>query len=448
MMLVDDLSREGEDEIILHGARVAAAMERENEYRAGNLRGDDATGLFLSRFRDHVLPGLRWKKAVWYANRARSIARDDLRALIPERLIEHWRCERATDARDIHQRVYLSTGTPYGKDTRYREGKRRERILDPYEKEAPNRVARMVYRLMRSLPSQQITRLVKADSYGKALRVAESLNPEARAFALATLHQLAVHPWQNYGFSAHSPRVWGQGLHLAQVHTSVRRAFLSDSIELDLSSAQLAIAARDWRLPKLTDFLGRGGSIWSELIRFTGLPNSSASKKALKEGTYGLLYGAGERRVSDDIQSTYMALTGVKLPAEKASRVIGHPFLQEALKRRNELLDSIREQGGAPNCFGQWVSEGKSYGGDCSRSVLAQVAQARELWLLEPLIEACLDEAQCANSRFWVTLWQHDGMSLRVSQNKTPNCHVEMLSELVNSRAMKFQYHTTIEIKH
>lgn len=447
VLLIDALAVDGDDdrdEILIHGPRLAAVMESETEYRSGNLRGDESTGRFLSRFRRSVVPDLRWNRAVHYENRARSIDRAHLQRLIPERVVSAWKDELATKPSELRERVYLSTGTAYGDHTRYREGKRRDAILDPYEYEAPNRVARKVYRLMRLLPKQQFTRLVKDNRLGPAYKVAASLKSPAREQAFATLRELETHRWQNYGFSAHSPRVWGQGHSLAQVDTRVRRAVLHDSIELDLRSSQLAIAARDWELPLLTEFLANGRSIWNELMDYLGLPRGSALKKALKAGTYGLVYGAGPGRIRGDVEDEYQSRTGQPIPLEDAAAFLEHPLMREVMVSRDDQLARIRSEHGAENCFGQWICDGKSYGNDFSRSVLAQCAQARELWLMEPLVDLGLEEAASPTRRWYVTLWQHDGVSIRLGRG----ADLGSLQDAASWRARKYGYNTELETKY
>ncbi|OZC02846.1 hypothetical protein BSZ36_07590 [Rubricoccus marinus] len=200
---------------------------------------------------------------------------------------------------------------------------------------------------------------------------------------------------------------------------------MPDAVELDLSSAHFAIAAKDWGLPDLYDFLSTGQSLWMPLLEHVGLPPELRFKKVVKSGSYGVVYGAGERRIISDMQAEHEALTGSQMPAEQASRLLTHPLIRETLEGRTRELESIREairdRGYVLDCFGKQISRGKNGFGhanerDFSRSILAQLNQARELRLMEPLLELAEAESRKARPNWRIVLWQHDGVSIRATR--------------------------------
>ena len=72
-----------------------------------------------------------------------------------------------------------------------------------------------------------------------------------------------------YTTKARTQRVVPHGSGLATAPTWVRRAVLADCVELDMSSAQLALVAALWDVPRvrdfLTDSLDGGPSYWAEV---------------------------------------------------------------------------------------------------------------------------------------------------------------------------------------
>src|SRR5690606_31832066 len=123
--------------------------------------------------------------------------------------------------------------------------------------------------------------------------------------------------------------------------------------EVDLASAQLAVAAVDFGCPTLYDFLSAERSFWELIVEHMGLPFNEATKAAVKRGTYGLVYGAGEPRIIADVRDEYEALTGDQMGADTAARFLTHPLVGELLTARDAELERVKEQGYVVDCFGR-----------------------------------------------------------------------------------------------
>ena len=76
-------------------------------------------------------------------------------------------------------------------------------------------------------------------------RAREFKRVEREMKGYAALAEIADDWFPRYGFSPYSVRLFATSYGVASVATPVRRALLSDSVELDLASSQLAIAAND-----------------------------------------------------------------------------------------------------------------------------------------------------------------------------------------------------------
>ncbi len=446
-------SADGDAEVLLDGQTLAACMGRERDYAEGNLTGDEATGAFLHAFRDIVLPNLEWTEYE-PGQRARAVALAHVRDLLDPHLLRLWNAEMETPAHKLEDRVYLDTGEAFGSVSRSRERKRAREQMEGYAALAPTPLTGRVYALMDSVPTRAFSPLL--DRLDAARIAAEGLGKErARRDALKALDRIADEPIQRYGFTPYSARIFGTNPGVATVATPVRRALLPDCYEVDLAGSQLAVAAVELGCPTLYDFLDAGKSFWAEIVEHIGVPFDAASKAAVKRGTYGLVYGAGDARIVSDVRDEYAALTGAQMDAGQAARFLTHPLVREVLEVRDAELERIRERGYVVDVFGRRLVQGQMEygdgikrtvsGADAARSLLAQKAQARELWLLEPLIELAEREAERTRPKWRVLCWQHDGCSIRFDGRA--ELHLGRLEEAVAERAERYGYPTRLEVK-
>ena len=88
----------------------------------------------------------------------------------------------------------------------------------------------------------------------------------------------------------------------------------------------------------------------------------------------------------------------------------------------------VRRAGGATTVFGDRLhSDGSD---DSLRSILAQEAQAMELWLLLPIVEMAR-----STDEFSIVLWQHDGFSAAFRDRSRARRWVGRFQEAVARRA-------------
>ena len=436
----------------------ATVPDAERRYRDADLKGEESTGAFLRAFDADVFGGrLEWEERDRGegSKRARRVQVSRVLALIHPDVLAAWQDERAAPARCIEGRVYLDDGSAFTKDGRTAERKRIARALKGYEREAHCELAARVAGYMNSrdtLPARTFDGL----DFDAARAVAESLSRQsARAGQLDLLARIEEQPVPYYGFSRFSPRVWGVGSAITGLNTAVRRALMPFAVEFDWTSVHFAISAQDWGLPDMHAFLSSGAPLWPVLLSHVSLPTTEDFKRVVKPTGYGINYGAGKRRIIRDGQAEHMALTGAQMDAEQAGRLLTHPLMREALAGRTRELERVRgeitRQGHVLDCFGVPVSEGANgYGKpgalDYSRSVLAQLNQARELWLMEPLLALAEHEAAKDRPAWRIVLWQHDGVSVRFYRDRAR--HEARITEAMDAHAERHGYSTRFEQKH
>lgn len=106
------------------------------------------------------------------------------------------------------------------------------------------------------------------------------------------------------------------------------------------------------------------------------------------------------------------------------------------LQARGAVMRQIKEQGGAQTCFGTWLST-EEYE---ERSILAQISQAVELQLLFPVVELAR-----STDEFVITLWQHDGFSIDVTDDRRVGLWKGRIQEEVKAKALQRGIQTELE---
>ena len=134
-----------------------------------------------------------------------------------------------------------------------------------------------------------------------------------------------------------------------------------------------------------------------------------------------------------------------------AERFFENELIREAYAGRERELAVIRERGYAVDVFGRKITTGANgYGPaddlDYSRSILAQLNQARELWLLEPVIGLAEAEQAKARPAFRLVLWQHDGFSVKYRSDAERERWEPRILAGVAERAERHGYPTRLEV--
>lgn len=341
----------------------------------------------------------------------------------------------------------LQTGSKDRPEDRQKRREKRRRKAETTGKRlgVPGRL-RKLQRNLHDLPQKRFTSKCKAAREELAELVkkrAQKREGANRTPYMSQLRAIADVPVPLYKFTKSTLRLTPAGPSLAALPKKMRQAVFDDYLEVDMSSAQLALAASLWGgLKSLRGFLRackkeNGKSWWAELIgwlrrklpapKYKPEKHFGAVKGVLKGFTYGLFYGMELRSLrrlgnphdpNTDADRYYRSiremnrlfLPGMEHPRPReyvkkvGDTLFEHPLVRKLLTRRQKMLSKIEAQGGIDDCFGRDVSTTGERG---PKSVLAEYMQNAELRVMLPVGETVLESDDLKFG-----LWQHDGVTM------------------------------------
>jgi hypothetical protein len=199
---------------------------------------------------------------------------------------------------------------------------------------------------------------------------------------------------------------------------------------LDLKSAQLAIAAREWNVKSIQDLLKGGKDIWAYLQS-----KVDVSKPILKTAIYSIVFGANVKKARGGSPKKLFLENGYSMEIYKSFLEID--VIKDLINARDEQLKVIENNVGAPNAFDRVIAcNAIDSNGDIvnSRSVLAQVMQSHEAQLIIKVIEI-LDTSSAV-----LTLLIHDGIAVKIRNGKG-----QKAIEACNDAFLEMQTFTSLE---
>jgi hypothetical protein len=298
-------------------------------------------------------------------------------------------------------------------------------------------VSQKVIDTMHRVPEAVFSRRV-GECFDQAIALVEKIkDANVRRSQEAILRRIDVHPTPRYSHSLkdHTHRVFANG-HIPNLKRGVRTIVTEPWLEADLSCAQLAIASATWEMEKGRSFLANGGDVWDELLTpVYGLSRAHRQevKSAIKTAMYSMLYLMRVRKVRQNLQKQLLELN-CKTPE---SEFLAHWIFRELAEASQIQARRLRDGHGLTDAFGQvhHAVDGRKPG-----SVMAQVNQSYELYLLEPVLDYV--NAKDAKGTFLVdpkemriVLWSHDGFNIAVRRKDQIPRYQRMLSTLVKERA-------------
>lgn len=382
------------------------------------------TGDILADFLDRVLPEVSVINHSFFHGRARALEnvlntlgqeiidlRDKVLACEPDET-DHL-CLAASQSRDISRADYKS-----------RAEKRAEGAISRALCEEQEDLLRYLHAVSKGRGSRKYA-IPRTRMEAARREVKQWENPNKLTYALMQLRAIELDPCPRYrpSYRGVTTRIYTDGFSLATVNKELRRFLHPDWIELDLKSAHLAIAAVDWGLDDVADFLREGGDIWRSIYEFMkwedygpGIPFHKA-KGPIKSGFYTSVFGGGPKTRWRTILKEYLGQDErptYGLPPPLLKRFNQHPIVKRLVAARQDHFDQIEKNEGAHDAFGNELELG---GGISKLSIASSLAQTRELKLLLPALRVAEEELEKSQARFWITLWQHDGFSVKVSDS-------------------------------
>ncbi len=422
------------DKIVIPYKTIARCYGQRALQKAKN--GNITTRLLLKFFQSQVVDEFRYYDAYSAsAGKARTVERTG----IDNSIFRAWE-KQDLISEDLIDFVRLKPWT--GKDSKNLRDELKERSGEENSPHCEDATEWRNYLNGRS--PNLFTRAVK-ENYGEAREVAASFDGRTKQNqALRHLNAMAEQPQPIYGFSDNTVRLKSLNPSLQTVDSDIRHVITQDWVELDLSSAQLAIAARDWEMPQLHDFLSEGNSIWQSLYDFLDL--GPAAKGPLKKGLYAAHYGSPKGQVPRNIRAK-AAEKNIDVSFETAVKFLDHWIIEQLLEERDQRIEAIEENGGIrDDAYDRWISLEECTAQNPKLSLLAQVAQAREMWLLRPVLDLALEQKNDRKRHAWqVTLLQHDGFSVHFTRSR--EYHLDRIKEAVKQRAERHGYPTELEVE-
>lgn len=237
-------------------------------------------------------------------------------------------------------------------------------------------------------------------------------------------------------------RIYGYGSGMTNLTRSIRNIITKDWTSADLRSSQLMICSTDWGATKTAKYLDSGKSIWESLFESLeldyGLKQSDEDvfeglKLPIKEALYSLCFGMDADNINRRLS--------LNLGKGMGAKFLANPYMKDMLEARERRIAKIREDRGARTVYGEWIELVEVAGEDNVKSILAQVAQAKELYLMYPIIQL----AKGNEKRFQVVLWLHDGVEIRFMDQERKQQWKDKISAAVKVRADELNIPTYLE---
>lgn len=381
---------------------------------------------FLEAFKRDVLPDFEWSS--WSMDKARSVINNGLSPVIEALRMKEMLTQHA-------KYVYFVDGDKPSKAKTIKE-------RDKYRMNALNDIqrtetedARLLLDYMNNLPPHKFIKTVNKyikDAYEAAIKLnARQVTIQQQIALLRTIEDIAQPFYQSSG-EQRTVRVFGINESMLMLKKEVRRALTKDWIELDLKSAHLAIFAYLFDITEVNEFLLSGEDIWDSLFEHFNLPYVSEVKKLFKTALYSVVYGMPVANIKGNLTKE---LNKIRV-FNAGDTFVSHPIIKALITARDQAMKEITAKGGAATIYGKWLST-DDY---TVESILSQLAQAVELKLLMPALHL----AAANKTHFTITLWQHDGFSVSLEDNK--DYWIRRIQKVVKNEASRLGINTYLEV--
>lgn len=405
----------------------------------------------------HMLPGLTWSNYS-QSKYCRRVLTDGLNANL-----------KAVVAHDLSSPITGKSGRVYAQSGSKYSAAKQKNFRHALEQEARAHAARspastctyLLQRLNDSglRPVNGYTNLLK--NISAAHNVVNSYQPSRsslspiqtnsyRDYLRRLLRQIEDMPIPFYQPSqrGRTDRVFGLNPSILSLPSSVRLALTKPEkwVELDLTSAHLAIGSTLWQIPSIASLLHSGRSIWHEFVVQLGCPILNGNddlKGALKKATYSAMYGMSERNIKANFTRAMnqggFQLSGKDLMATK--------IMTDLMASRSAAFSLLKQKGSmnTPTGIRAVLGTGRNEG-----SVWSTVVNSYEAVMMKKILEYEEKEIKAARlggrqPDFRIMLWQHDGCSIRFSKGK--RLHINNLKAAVATVATHYKIPTSLEVK-
>jgi hypothetical protein len=198
----------------------------------------------------------------------------------------------------------------------------------------------------------------------------------------------------------HTSRLFTKN-HIPNLMKVLRLELTRGLVEVDLMNSQLAINSRNWQMKEIEEILQRDGNIWKSLKEDHGLSEADFKlvKPALKRAIYIPCYGGKKQKIIEKVTEDL----GIYSRIISVEKIISHPIVNIILKAASKQLREIKKNKGGIDAFGEFIPMTKER---TARSILAQISQSYELYVLLPVAEYL----ETTTSK--MVIWMHDGYTM------------------------------------
>lgn len=432
-----------------------AVAECLNLSSVSRCRGENRATVCLPDFVDRVLPDAKVSAPFYKWNRAQTVGRmgrevdDKLLQLRDQRLGRVPSRDAFVFARWSERKRDMNPS----RLSRWRNTRHSAYV----EEQLQNCEFPLQRKLMKYLHSHSLASFTIGDEeYKQAVELAQSIaDAGVRKQTFRHLLELKLDPLPKYFISQNEINTARLNPHtpsLASVPTEIRRVLKPNWIELDLSSAHLAIAAKEWDIEPVMDFLRSGRKVWDEIYDYTECKKKNirqkTAKKVFKRGVYSSVYGALPEELTNIMREEYKKKRTRKeneaWPKVITDKFKRHYVIKAVFEARNYEQLKLEERSEVLDVFGRTLEyDPMDY--DDIKSVFACLAQSIELKLLQPIVDyAVAENEKEGKPLFRVLLWQHDGFSF--TTNGSTSRRITELRDIVEDNNPG--YPTRLEVKY
>ena len=435
-----------EGHLLIDGFHLSKAENKTHLFVHNNYCGLD----FLKRFKLSVMPDFTWSD--WsYKNKVARVAYPQFPLEITD-LLEKEKVNMK------ESRVYFDTGKKFTtKQQKVERELLKEEARTYFEFARPE--AKDLLEYMNNLPTNSFSKVITANFNSTFLAASNIENTLIRDIQLNILLSIKddLQPLYKPSVGGNTVRIFPFNYSIPMLKRELRKQLTKGWYEFDLANSQLAIVGKTWNIKEVQDFLLEGRKIWNELFTHFGIsytylkqeePSTyEAIKKVFKDNLYSTIYGMWRNNVSKDV-TTRLEAFGIN---QGGITFLKYPLIKTLFEARDKRMQKLSLEGVTKTIFdkelvvkGGFTKKGlpDTERKDSLRSILAEQAQALELYIMLP----ALDLAK-TTSDFQITLWMHDGFSVNFTSSTKQDRWLQRIINSVNERANALGVITYLEVE-
>ena len=238
-----------------------------------------------------------------------------------------------------------------------------------------------------------------------------------------------------------SCRLYESGASITGLPRQYRKMLCKGWTEFDIKSSQLAIVSSMWNISSIHQFLGEKNNVWDLFFTVFPVPEDEhdETKRFFKQSLYSIVFGKQEANIAKEYDALFGAGAGLKFSNIWLVRDLFDAREKEITRLANKPQGRHYSPAAAvmptPNSYfktGMSLGEQKKYKQTGVMpysqrrritSVMAQEVQMIEMAILNPII----DLAAKNSKNYVITLWQHDGFSVKFLDTSKRNKYTKVI---------------------